>query len=87
MSGSIRKSQFSYFNNNLVVNLVTYVNISYLWNWRSLLGVFGWLNINSGFFATYMLMGPLFFLCLYFHIAKGCITGAIEKGKLGGREL
>ena len=44
MSGSIRKESVFQFVNNLVVDLVTPVNISYLWNWGSLLGFFGRAN-------------------------------------------
>ena len=40
VSGSIRKESVFQFVNNLVVDLVTPINISYLWNWGSLLGFF-----------------------------------------------
>lgn len=109
MSGSIRKESVFQFVNNLVVDLVTPVNISYLWNWGSLLGFFlvgqiitgiflamfycphetlGFrlvaelgLNINSGFFFRYLHANgaSVFFLCVYFHIAKGLYYGGYLK--------
>lgn len=112
MSASIRKESVFQFVNNLVVDLVTPVNISYLWNWGSLLGFFlvgqiitgiflamfycphetlGFrlvaelgLNINSGFFFRYLHANgaSVFFLCVYFHIAKGLYYGGYLKRKV-----
>ena len=52
MSGSIRKESVFQFVNNLVVDLVTPVNISYLWNWGSLLGFFLVGQIITGIFLA-----------------------------------
>ena len=108
----VRKESVVKFVNNLVVDLATPANISYLWNWGSLLGLFlvgqiitgvflamsycpneilgprsvaelG-LNINSGFLIRYLHANgaSAFFLCVYFHIAKGLYYGGYLKRKV-----
>lgn len=112
MSFSLRKSLNFQYINDLIVDLVAPINLSYVWNWGSLLGFFliiqiitgiflamfycpnealsfrfvaelG-LNINNGFFFRFLHGNgaSVFFLCVYFHIAKGIYFGGFNNIKV-----